>query len=282
MTTFLQPASPRSPTSRACRSWSTRRSGRVIEAGLKMPAGQGRRQLHLAQGRRGGVPAAGDARAPLRRRGHRHGVRRAGAGRHGRAQGRDLRARVPHPDRAGRLPAARTSSSTRTSSPSRTGIEEHDGYARRLHRGDARDQARRCRTRRSPAACATCRFSFRGNERVREAIHAVFLYHAIRGGHGHGHRQRRPARRLRGHRARACASASRTWCSTAAPTRPSACSRSPSSVKGRSGEDADEDLAWRELPVRRAARARARARHRRVRRRGHRGGAAARRRARST
>ncbi len=27
-----------------------------------------------------------------------------------------------------------------------------------------------------------CRFPFRGNERVREAMHSVFLYHAIRAG----------------------------------------------------------------------------------------------------
>ncbi|SUG17448.1 B12-dependent methionine synthase [Salmonella enterica subsp. arizonae] len=34
-------------------------------------------------------------------------------------------------------------------------------------------------------------FSFRGNDPVREAIHAVFLYYAIRNGMGHGDRQRR-------------------------------------------------------------------------------------------
>jgi cobalamin-dependent methionine synthase I len=31
-------------------------------------------------------------------------------------------------------------------------------------------------------------FSFRGNDPVREAIHAVFLYHAIRNGMDHGDR----------------------------------------------------------------------------------------------
>ena len=45
-------------------------------------------------------------------------------------------------------------------------------------------------------------FSFRGNNKVREAMHAAFLYHAIAAGHGHGHRQRRHARGLRGDRAR--------------------------------------------------------------------------------
>ncbi len=41
---------------------------------------------------------------------------------------------------------------------------------------------RRCPACGSAAACPTCSFAFRGNDRVREAIHAVFLYHAIRAG----------------------------------------------------------------------------------------------------
>ena len=32
-------------------------------------------------------------------------------------------------------------------------------------------------------------FSFRGNNYIREAMHAVFLYYAIREGHGYGYRQ---------------------------------------------------------------------------------------------
>ena len=39
-------------------------------------------------------------------------------------------------------------------------------------------------------------FAFRGNERVREAMHSVFLYHAIQGRHGYGHRQCRADRGL--------------------------------------------------------------------------------------
>jgi 5-methyltetrahydrofolate--homocysteine methyltransferase len=42
-----------------------------------------------------------------------------------------------------------------------------------------------------PAASPTCLFSFRGNDPVREAIHTVFLYHAIQQRHDDGHRQRR-------------------------------------------------------------------------------------------
>ena len=63
-----------------------------------------------------------------------------------------------------------------------TGIEEHARLRDLVLRGDAPPQggaARRCG---SAAACPTCRFAFRGNDRVREAIHAVFLYHAIRAG----------------------------------------------------------------------------------------------------
>ena len=62
-----------------------------------------------------------------------------------------------------------------------TGIAEHDGYAKAFL--DA--------TRKIKAACpgasvsggiSNLSFSFRGNNRVREAMHAAFLYHAIQGG----------------------------------------------------------------------------------------------------
>ena len=69
--------------------------------------GQGRRQLDQPEGRRRGLPAEGADRAPLRRRGRRHGVRRAGPGGHGGPQGRDLPARVHAAHRAGGLRSAR-------------------------------------------------------------------------------------------------------------------------------------------------------------------------------
>ena len=47
-----------------------------------MRPGQGRRQLDQPQGRRGGVPRPGALGPALRRRRRRHGVRRAGPGRH--------------------------------------------------------------------------------------------------------------------------------------------------------------------------------------------------------
>ena len=62
-----------------------------------------------------------------------------------------------------------------------TGIEEHDGY------GVAFIEAARQIRARLPGAhvsggLSNVSFSFRGNDVVREAIHAVFLYHAIRAG----------------------------------------------------------------------------------------------------
>ena len=62
-----------------------------------------------------------------------------------------------------------------------TGIEEHDGY------GVAFIEAARQIRKRLPGAhvsggLSNVSFSFRGNDVVREAIHAVFLYHAIRAG----------------------------------------------------------------------------------------------------
>src|SRR5271155_1266301 len=62
-----------------------------------------------------------------------------------------------------------------------TGIEEHNGY------GVAFIEATRRIRRSLPHAhisggVSNLSFSFRGNERVREAMHAVFLYHAIQAG----------------------------------------------------------------------------------------------------
>ena len=69
-----------------------------------------------------------------------------------------------------------------------TGIDEHNNY------GVDFIEATREIKRTLPYALisggvSNVSFSFRGNNPVREAIHAVFLYHAIQAGHGHGHRQ---------------------------------------------------------------------------------------------
>ena len=103
-------------------------------------------------------------------------------GRHRRAQGRDLRARLPS-----------CSPSRSASSPTdiifdpnilaiATGIEEHAHYAHELHRGDAAASRRPARARKISGGVSNLSFSFRGNDVVREAIHSAFLYHAIRAG----------------------------------------------------------------------------------------------------
>ncbi len=75
----------------------------------------------------------------------------------------------------------RTSSSIRTSSRSRPGIEEHAHYAL-----DYIEATRRIKETLPhvlvSGGVSNVSFSFRGNDPVREAIHAVFLYHAIEAG----------------------------------------------------------------------------------------------------
>ena len=53
---------------------------------------------------------------------------------------------------------------------------------RRLHRGDAADQRDASARPHFRRRIQPLSFSFRGNEPVREAMHAVFLYHAIQAG----------------------------------------------------------------------------------------------------
>ncbi len=80
--------------------------------------GQGHRQFHLAEGGRRGVPPAGEARAPLRRRGRRDGVRRTRPGRHLRAQDAASASGPTGSSSTKSASRRKTSSSTRTSSRS--------------------------------------------------------------------------------------------------------------------------------------------------------------------
>ena len=87
--------------------------------GAQVRPGQGDRQLDQPQGGGGAVPRAGAPDPGLRRRRRRHGLRRGGAGRDGRAQGRasaSVRTGCSSRTSASRR---RTSSSTRTCSRSR-------------------------------------------------------------------------------------------------------------------------------------------------------------------
>jgi 5-methyltetrahydrofolate--homocysteine methyltransferase len=62
-----------------------------------------------------------------------------------------------------------------------TGIPEHDGYGLDFIEAVRRIK-RRCPGALTSGGLSNVSFSFRGNDPVREAMHAVFLYHAIRAG----------------------------------------------------------------------------------------------------
>ncbi|MFT7519172.1 MAG: 5-methyltetrahydrofolate--homocysteine methyltransferase, partial [Kiritimatiellia bacterium] len=62
-----------------------------------------------------------------------------------------------------------------------TGIDEHNGYAVAFIDA-AREIKRRCPFAKISGGVSNVSFSFRGNNHVREAIHSVFLYHAVRAG----------------------------------------------------------------------------------------------------
>src|SRR5205823_11776991 len=62
-----------------------------------------------------------------------------------------------------------------------TGIEEHDDYARAFIESLPRIKER-CPGSRTSGGISNLSFSFRGNDVIREAMHAAFLYHAIRSG----------------------------------------------------------------------------------------------------
>src|SRR5436305_14471206 len=62
-----------------------------------------------------------------------------------------------------------------------TGIEEHDDYARAFIESLPLIKER-CPGARTSGGISNLSFSFRGNDIVREAMHAAFLYHAIRAG----------------------------------------------------------------------------------------------------
>jgi 5-methyltetrahydrofolate--homocysteine methyltransferase len=62
-----------------------------------------------------------------------------------------------------------------------TGIEEHNGYGVAFIEG-ARQIRATCPCSHVSGGVSNLSFAFRGNERVREAMHSVFLYHAINAG----------------------------------------------------------------------------------------------------
>src|ERR1700736_206226 len=62
-----------------------------------------------------------------------------------------------------------------------TGIEEHAGYAKAFIEATV-EIKKRCPGVHISGGVSNLSFSFRGNDRVREAMHSAFLYHAIRAG----------------------------------------------------------------------------------------------------
>src|SRR5437763_17124342 len=62
-----------------------------------------------------------------------------------------------------------------------TGIEEHNGYGVAFIEG-TRQIRQSCACSHVSGGVSNLSFAFRGNERVREAMHSVFLYHAIKAG----------------------------------------------------------------------------------------------------
>ena len=219
----------------------------VIEAGLKCV--QGKPIVNSISMKEGEAAFLHHARLcrDVRRRRRRHGLRRGGPGRHRGAQGRDLRAGL---SAAGRGAAfrRRTSSSTPTSSPSRPGSRSIE-LRRRLHRGDAADQgdaaARAYLGGRIepqlllPRQRAGARGDARGLPLPRD-----------RRRHGHGDRQRRPARRLRHHRARAARGVRGRGAEPASEDATERLLALAERYKGSGRREAKErDLAWRERPV---------------------------------
>ena len=126
----------------------------VIEAGLKCVQGKPIvNSISLKEGEAEFLRQA-QARAPLRRRRHRHGVRREGAGGHVRAQDADLPPLLRPAGGQGRLPARGPGVR-----PQRVRDRHRHRRAQqlrgRLHQRDALDHASTCRTRRCRAASPT-------------------------------------------------------------------------------------------------------------------------------
>ena len=180
MTTFLnyiatEPEIARVPVMIDSSKWS------VIEAGLKCV--QGKSVVNSISLKEGEADFLHKAKL----------VRRYGAavvvmafdeqrpGRHGRAQGRDLPARVPAAHRAGRLRSVGHHLRSRTSSPSPPGSRSTTTTRSTSSRPRASSR-RRCPGVKISGGISNLSFAFRGNDVVREAMHAAFLYHAIKAG----------------------------------------------------------------------------------------------------
>ena len=160
-----------------------------------------------------------------------------------------------------------------------TGIEEHADYARAFIEPLPLIKER-CPGARTSGGISNLSFAFRGNDRVREAMHAVFLYHAIHAGLDMGivnAGQLAVVEDIEPELPRA----RRGRDLEPPPGRHGAARRARRARQGR-GRPGARRTSPGGRARREAARARARPRDRRLRRRGRRGGAARRRAGRST
>ena len=196
-----------------------------------MRAGQGGRQFDLDEGRRSRVHQARQDRAPPRRGGRRDGVRRAGPGRHVRAQDRRS---ASAPTTSWWIRSAfrpRTSSSIRTSSRSRPASRSTTATASPSSRRRA-GSGRTCPACTSRAACRTCRLRSAATSRC--ARRCTRCSSITRSKPAWTWASSMPARwRCMTISIRSCARPARTSCSTGATTRPSGCSRSRSASPAR-------------------------------------------------
>ena len=146
-----------------------------------MRAGQGDRQLDQPQGGRGAVPRGRAQDPPLRRRRRGDGLRRS------RVRPTTVERKVAICERAHDLLTQRAGFDPEDIifDPNifavATGIAEHNDYAAAFIEATWQIKERLPGTRVS-GGVSNVSFSFRGNEPLREAIHAVFLYHAIAAG----------------------------------------------------------------------------------------------------
>ena len=108
-----------------------------------------------------------------------------------------------------------------------TGIEEHDLYAKSFLEALPLIKER-CPGARTSGGISNLSFSFRGNDLLREAMHAVFLYHAIRAGLDMGIVNAGQLAVYEDVEPETARARSRTCSSRAGPTRPSGSSSSPS------------------------------------------------------
>ncbi len=69
-----------------------------------------------------------------------------------------------------------------------TGMPEHDSYGIDFIEA-VREIKKRCPHARTSGGISNVSFSFRGNNLVRESMHAAFLYHACKAGSGYGYCQ---------------------------------------------------------------------------------------------